>query len=545
MKSWRTLVLVLLLTSLTPNIAFGWWEATLQQIDIALVLSHEGRVRVAYDLRYHVDRGRFEGTNLNNPGRSVQWDRMSSFIEDARGRRYPVRISRRGRDGAYLVRLANASGLRRGWVTVHLEYEAEVMDCCLRLDEDGRPFFRWSAISWDVGMDRMTLTMRLAPETGELTPDESTRREFTIEETERGLVIERIRPVRWYEMNIGLYLPEDFLVRRPDREVLASSRPMPENEDTATIVPLAHDGDQLALSRLANRWYVLVVFACILLLALKAWVTSLGYAGRSSAAPPLLLPLVPPVIRWAFLGGTMLIGGWLQSSGFLAAGTLAFAAGVVLSLRGPNQQDRTDAPARWSPAEDDGATLTEAFRSRGRRRWATLFDGTTLAGVPLFVALTAGAVAGMMRLQEHLGLAAIEGLIIDVTLTLVAFGFTARQRDITPDLRESTTKSLIRLRTKLTKLTEASGASPRIELGFNEEGDRIDALRIAFSPAPQDLDGLFIQPHPHLGTFGWSQRLVATLIDGNGRRRQLDARTASHLARKIRRTLKTMTSDRK
>lgn len=528
------LLTVLMCSLLSPRSAWAWWEATLQQVDIATNLDQSGHARVAYDLRYHVDRGRFEGVTLSNPGRVIQWDRFASFIEDSHGRRYPVRVMRRGRDGAYLVRLANAPGLRRGWVNVHLEYTDDLMDCCLRLNANDRPRLNWTALTWNVGMDRMTVTVNLDGTTDRPIPDDETASELTIEPVdESGLLIERLRPVRWYELRLGLLLPRDWLQRRPQREVDPPSSTVPVDDGAAPIQ--AAQTDDTSEQELAGLLFALIGLGCLLLMSLKTWITSSGFRGHTAPAPMLILSKVPPLLRWAVSGSAMLVGAWLQSSSFLAAGTLAFVAGVLLTLRGPVRTNPDGPPRHWKHDTLDALESLASRRPEWRRRWAVVVDGTTWAGIPLTIAALGGGVALLLWIDQTLGRLYVDGAALDLAMTAAALVWTSRRRDTLPCTGRGAASRLLKVSGLLAPSLQRWHSEPRVMISGNETEADPNEVRLTLSPPPQGTKELVVQARRVIGIRGWSSPLQADVVLDDGSKATIVANGPRALTRRLRR----------
>lgn len=521
------------LAALAPASALAWWEATLQQVDVVVTLEASGEAHIAYDLRYHVDRGRFEGANLDPDGRRIEWRRPTSYIQDARGRRFPVSILHRGRDGVYMVRLARGDGLRRGWVTIHLEYEDDLMDCCLRLDPDGRPRLDWQAFSWEVGMDRINITFQLAPEAQGLEPDEATAQEYEVEQTPHGLVVERIRPVRWYRAQVGLWLPRDWLERRPE-QLREDTRPSPEAEVAPVLVTPPPTEDPTGLAHNRGLWFMAMTLLCLLLLVLKSWATAHGYDGRDGVAPPLLLPKVPPTLRWTVVVIALAAGGWLQSSTFLAAGTLAVVAGLLLTLRGPSPRREEAPPLSWNVVELETLEALGARRSQGRRRWAAALDGTAPAGfVPALVLF--GATGAIWWSTRPIDTMAIDALAMDLALTLAAVTFTGRRRDLLPSRLEGAAKLLSRAARKLPSAPASDDeAAAVVQLGH--DGDEAAPVEVRLTLRGGHSEEMIIATEPRLGLSGWSLELVARVPSDSGQRRDIRARRPGALVRRLRKS---------
>lgn len=522
---------------LTPRIAHAWWEATLQQVDIVVELAPDGSARIRYDLRYHVDRGRFEGLTIEDPGRVIAWDRPVSYVQDARGRRVGVNILRRHRDGAYLVRTARGDGFRRGWVTVHLEHTEDLRECCIRTDPEGRHLLIWYALSWEVGMDRMTIAVHLPDSAPRPQADDATGGEFSVEPLPDGLLLDRIRPVRWYRPRLGLILPQGWLGFEPPVAEEERGRPEPGSQAAAVAeAPLPvvrpESGEELPKLVLA-----LTALAILLLLSFKWWISGKGYPGTHGPGPALVLPRVPPLLRWTVLGGAVLAGAWLQSASFLAAGTLAVAVGVLLGLRRPVTSVPEPAPATWwqsSPA--DMASLRDEW-TRGRRRWARLFDGTSPSGALVLLAAGAGAASLVWWLRPQVQDHILDAVAIDAILTLAAVSLTGRRRDLPPTLAAGAATLLGRSARALGRVAAGSGSEAVVLAGGPTRHDEAERFRLILEPPPAGLQEVAIDVEQRRGLNGWALRLVATVTRDDGEVATIRSRFPRALARRLRRRL--------
>lgn len=528
---------------LGPRPAAAWWEASLQQVDVGVTLRSNGVATVTYDLRYHVDRGRFEGPTIDNPGREIRWDRFGSFVEDSHGQRYPVSITRRNRDGAYTVRI-RGEGLGPGWVTVRLVHDEDLLDCCLRLDDQGRARLAWSALVWDVGMDRMTVRIRLEPAASGVEVEPGTVDEYRVETTPEGdLLVERIRPVRWYRMQIGLLLPGDWLERRPQRLAMDDLADLPDEQEAAAVIPPEPSPPAARGSRhsIALVFLLATGLVCTALLRFKAWITARGYHGRLAAAPMLVLPKVPPLLRWAFAAAFMLAGAWLQARSHLAAGSLSFAAGLMLSLRAPVSEAevaRRRRPTAWRDVGLEALPALAGQRPRGRKRWAALVDGTTPVGFPISILALAGAAALVVATYEVLGGHSADGLAIDLGLTVAAVAFTGRRADALPCRSAGAAPLLLAVARKLGAHGAAQAAPARVLVAEAAAPETADAeVRLELRPLGSGARRVEIRAEPVQGLGGWALALVADVTGPDGSVSTVRARRAGAIARRVRRTL--------
>jgi len=518
--------------------ANAWWESTLQQVDVTVTVTPSGQGRVNYELRYHVDRGRFEGLTINDPGRALEWDRTACYIEDAGGRRYPAKVMRRHRDGAYLVRIARPPGLRRGFVTVSLTHIEDLHAESLRTDDDGRTHLDWTALSWELGMDRMTVMVRLDPVDGELTPDERSDRSHDVEQSEAGLYFNRVRPVRWYEMRVGAYLPQGYLERAATRATAAE--PDVIEAEAAPIPPPPGGGNGAGgMGALGGLSLVLLALVSLVALALKWRAGAAGYRGRDGAAEPLLLPRVPLVARAFVVTACIAVGVWLQSVPYLAAGTLAFAAGILLAVRGGGRRDERPLARAWWPCTrevlDD--VVDEDRRRDGRRSWPRLLDGTSWTGVPVLALAGFGAVTLLQALWAESDTALWDAIAVDLVLVLAATLLTGRRRDVRPSAGAGSALVLRRGWKVLHRAAQAAGSDVRVLVGAaSTEGNATD-VRLAFVPPPPGTLRVEVAVMPVEGTFGWLARPVAEVRRVDGTVVSLRARGGRGLARRLRRFL--------
>jgi hypothetical protein len=528
---------------LAPRPAAAWWEASLQQVDVDITLRSNGVATVTYDLRYHVDRGRFEGPTIGDPGRELRWDRFNSYVEDSHGRRSPVVITRRNRDGAYTVRI-QGEGIGPGWATVRLVHDEDLLDCCLRLDDQDRARLSWSALVWDVGMDRMTVRIRLEPAAAGVELEPGADEEFRVETTPEGeLVVERIRPVRWYRMQVGLLLPADWLQRRPQRLAEDDLADLPDEQEAAPVIPPEPSQPTARGSQqsIALIFLLATGLACTALVMFKAWLTARGYHRRVGASSMLLLPKVPRALRWTFVAAFMLAGAWLQARSYLAAGALAFSAGLLLSLRAPARGlavASRSRPTSWRDVGLDALAAMAGERARGRRRWASLADGTTPAGLPIAVLAVAGAAALVALTYDLLGGLSADGLAIDLGLTVAALAFTARRADAIPCRGAGAAALLLAVSRKLAARNPAQTAVARVLVaeGAAPESEGAE-VRLELRPEEPGAGRVEIRAEPRQGVAGWSLALVADVTGPGGAVSTVRARRAGAIARRVGRTL--------
>ena len=522
---------------LVPRPAFAWWEATLQQADIDIEMTPEGPARIRYDLRYHVDRGRFEGLNINDPGRTIQWDRLASYIEDARGQRYPIRFMRRHRDGAYLIRIARPPGLRRGWVTVHLEHVENFAECCLHTDTDGRARLDWNAFSWDVGMDRMTIAVRMLPAAEGLEADADTTMIFDVDVLPDGLLIDKIRPVRWYQPHLGLLLPAGWLQQEPPPLETDLGRPDIGTEEATFVAAPLRDLESGRGRGQASFFLALTALACLLLLAFKWWITGEGYPRTAGPAPALLLPHVPPLLRWAFLGAALLAGAWLQSASFLAAGSLAFAAGVLLSVRAPVRTVGERNLTHWWEGGPAELVALAGSPHRARRRVAHLTDGTSLPGFVLLLVAAAGSAFLAQRFHGAVPSHVLDSIAIDAVLTMTALMLTARRRDLPPTTTRGAAPLFEALIHCFTTTADKLGSRPVVFAGGSEPKGEAESFRVKLEPPPRGTNEVTVDVEQCTGLGGWFLRLVGTIKTDDGTTITLRSRSPRTLARRLSRQL--------
>jgi hypothetical protein len=510
------LVLIVAL-ALVPRPAAAWWEATLQQVDVTVRLAPSGVARVAYDLRYHVDRGRFQGVTIR-PGASapMRWIRPESYIENAIGQRYGLTMSVRRRDDAQIIRLRRRTGLPRGWVTVHLVYEQELQDCCIHQDEQGRPRLEWSAFSWEVGMDRLAVDFHLDPP-AEVTPDEATAQAFRVRRTDEALRVEKIRPVRWYEMRVGLVLPQGWLEAAPPEAPpkidpaqgpdLAPADPLPSGAAAADSPLSSVPAPALALFAL-GFW---------LLLLFKYWLTADGYPGRPIPPRLVLVPHVPATLRWTTVAVALAAGLWLQITTSVAAGTLAFAAGVLLTLRGraplPTQLNYTC----WKDVSAE-AGPPRPRPGRGRVRLAPWFDATSLPGALVAVAMVTALIelgrATDWTAEDSTSLA----LGLDLALTLGALLLTGRRRDSIPTVWPAswTWKQLRSAQQQLVATLAQDGCNVVCQEGATADGAPAETLRLICQPPPTGTQEVTLTVEPRLSLHGWKLTVIGQLRTDGG-----------------------------
>jgi hypothetical protein len=526
MRSIGIPVLVALL--LAPRPAAAWWEATLQQVSAEVVLFPDGRAHVTYDLRYHVDRGLFEGLDIRDPGRPMQWDRPACYVEDARGQRFGLNILQRRRDGMILARIANNPGLRRGWVTVHLEHDEDLSECCIRSGADSRDTVSWSALTWDVGMDRTTLALRLDPAAGAVQIDDATEAELEVEHTPGGAVLTRIRPVRWYQARIGLTLPDGWLQITPT-PAEAEGRPDPGTEATSRIATPIPSIEQSAVQKQASLAMIVVGLACLILLGFKWWVTGEGYPGTAGSAPALVLPRVPPLVRWTVVGACVVAGAWLQSASLLAAGTLAFAGGMLLGVRAPVRTADTAWPTTWTRTDREHLAELAARDTSGRRRLACWIDGTRPLGVFAWI-VAGGATAALVWLVRTRGSSQLADTVAtDAALTLAAVLLTARRRDVPPSCATGAAPLLARAAAALERL----GIGPLVVATGPVAGREPERLRLTIDPPPTGVAEVRVEVERREGLGGWFQTLSGVVVGCDGRVAEVHTRSPRALARRL------------
>jgi hypothetical protein len=284
-------------------------------------------------------------------------------------------------------------------------------------------------------------------------------------------------------------------------------------------------------------WIVAVALVGLLLLAIKWRAVSRGFRYRSGAPRPLLLPRVPTALRW--LGVVVCLGGgaYLQAMPFLAAGTLAFAAGVVLAVRGPARRRAFVLPRAWR--RHGREAFGDILRSSPRGAIAgCLLDGTSLLGAPLAAAAALGAVFLQRGLWTELDTPLVDAVGIDMALLFGAVFLTGRRGDLEPSPGAGAARLLARLWRALARAAKKAGSELYVLVGADEANGEARALRLVLAPPPAGTCSVEVALEAREGIRGWIMRPVARLRRKDGTEAEVRAWGGLGLARKLRRELR-------
>jgi hypothetical protein len=248
--------------------------------------------------------------------------------------------------------------------------------------------------------------------------------------------------------------------------------------------------------------------------------------------------MLPVPLRWLCVTLALAAGAALQSFCCLAAGTLAFATGVLLAVRGGRPAEDAPVPRAWRTQLPDDLEAMSRERRAPPSRWARLLDGTSLAGAPVALAAVAGAFLALRWLAGQMEAPLVDAAAIDLVLALAALFTTGRRLDLVPALGEGGLRTLARILAPLARVAKDASSEVRLLVGLAEDRKEVLDVRLVLVPPPAGTTCVEVCAIPRLGLAGFRVEPVACVRRSDGSTVHVGARGGRSLARRLGRALR-------